>query len=86
MNIEKLEKLEKPENIAKMKKYCYIFMGLLLIIDVVYRFVGHPHIHFWGDKIPGFYALYGFIACYLILVVSKWIGQVWLLRSEDYYD
>jgi len=86
MDIEKLEKLEKPENIAKMKMASYIVMGLLIVLDVVIHLVGHPHIHFWGDKIPGFYALYGLIACILILKVSKWLGEKWLLRPEDYYD
>jgi hypothetical protein len=30
--------------------------------------------------------VYGFAACIAIIVVSKMIGKLWLLRSERYYD
>ena len=26
------------------------------------------------------------ISCVLIIVVSKLLGKLWLMRSEDYYD
>ena len=33
----------------------------------------------WGS-------LYGFVSCVAIIVVSKLIGKLWLMRREDYYD
>lgn len=86
MDIEKLERLEKPETIKKLKIISYTVMALLVVVDIIFRFFFHPHEAFWGDKVPGFYAFYGFIACWLILKVSKWLGQVWLMKPEDYYD
>jgi hypothetical protein len=36
--------------------------------------------------LPGFGSLYGLISCVLIIVVSKLLGKLWLMRREDYYD
>jgi hypothetical protein len=41
---------------------------------------------FLGRDIPGFYALYGFVSCIVIVVVSKWLGKHWLQRAEGYYE
>jgi hypothetical protein len=43
-------------------------------------------VHFFGDKIPGFWSLFGFIACVLIIIISKWIGHLGLMQDESYYD
>jgi hypothetical protein len=43
------------------------------------------HPQFSMEGIPGFYATYGFIACALIIAVSKALG-LWLKKKEDYYD
>jgi len=56
---------------------------LLILADFI---IPRHEIHFFGDKIPGFWSLFGFISCVLIIVVSKWIGHHWLVRDEDYYD
>lgn len=37
------------------------------------------------DGIPGFYALFGFIGCLLLIAVSKAIGAH-LQRDEGYYN
>jgi len=41
---------------------------------------------FFWDDIPGFSAVYGFVSCVLIVVISKALGHYWLERSEDYYN
>ena len=65
-----------------VKKLAYGILVLLVAADFIIR----HEIHFFGDKIPGFWSLYGFISCVLIIVVSKWLGHHWLVRDEDYYD
>ena len=42
--------------------------------------------HFWFEYIPAWGSLYGFVSCVVIIVVSKYLGKVWLMRREDYYD
>lgn len=63
-----------------------IAYGVLAVLVVVDFFIPRHEIHFFGDKIPGFWSLFGFIACILIIVVSKWIGHHGLMKDEDYYD
>ena len=66
-----------------VKKIAYGILVLLILADFI---IPRHEIHFFGDKIPGFWSLFGFISCVLIIVVSKWIGHYWLVRDEDYYD
>ena len=66
-----------------VKKLAYGILVLLIGADFI---IPRHEIHFFGDKVPGFWSLFGFISCVLIIVVSKWLGQHWLVRDEDYYD
>ena len=63
-----------------------IAYGALIILIVVDFIIPRNEIHFFGDKIPGFWSLFGFIACVLIIMVSKWIGHLGLMQDENYYD
>ena len=63
---------------------CY---GLLALIAVFASMVDKHHAHTWAEKhIPGFWALFGFVACVLIIIVSKWYGHLGIMTREDYYD
>lgn len=53
----------------------------LLLVD----FFIHRHIVTDVEKLPTFYALYGFVACVVLVVIAKWM-RIFLIRSEDYYD
>ena len=66
-----------------VKKLAYGILVLLVAADFI---IPRHEIHFLGDKVPGFWSLFGFISCVLIIVVSKWLGYHWLMRDEDYYD
>ena len=63
-----------------------IAYGALIILIVVDFIIPRHEIHFFGDKIPGFWSLFGFIACVLIIIVSKWIGHLGRMQDENYYD
>ena len=66
-----------------VKKIAYGIVVLLFIVDFI---IPRYEIHFFGDKIPGFWSLFGFTACVVIIIVSKWLGKNGLLKDEDYYD
>ena len=54
---------------------------LVAAIDLVY----HRHVvHAW-EAWPGFYSLYGFVAC-VALVLAARVMRWLLMRPEDYYD
>jgi hypothetical protein len=65
------------------KRIAYGALFILIIVDFI---IPRHEIHFFGDKIPGFWSLFGFIACVLIIIVSKWIGHLGLMQDENYYD
>lgn len=59
----------------------YLICALLTLADLlVHRHVVHP----W-EALPGFYPLYGFIGCVVLVLVAKWLRKV-LMRDEHYYD
>lgn len=72
---------DRPENVERLLKGFYGLCILLVLAD----FVLHRHIGFDWEKIPAFYALYGFIACVLLVLIAKKIRNV-VMRKEDYYD
>ncbi|MBY5920771.1 hypothetical protein [Ferrimonas balearica] len=62
-------------------KLFYLFCGILALLDLLYhRHVVHP----W-EGMPGFYPLYGFVGCVVLVLVAKLLRKV-LMRDEHYYD
>lgn len=70
-------------NTQTLKRIAYAILALTVVLDF---FIPRDYVHFFWDEIPGFSAVYGFIACILIIIVSKALGRYWLSRPEDYYD
>ena len=66
-----------------MKRISYATLILIILIDF---FIPRHEIHFFGDRIPGFWSLFGFIACILIILISKWIGHLGIMQDENYYN
>ena len=62
----------------------YVGLALLVAWDVL--FVSKEHAHTAIEHIPGFWAVFGFIACVVIIIVSKWYGHLGIMTREDYYD
>ncbi len=82
--IEKYQKkyfFDKPENVTWMMRGFYAICILLVIAD----FIIHRHIVLDWEKIPAFYAIYGFVACVILVIIAKGIRKM-VIRKEDYYD
>lgn len=78
---EKVYLFDKPENVSRLLNGFYAICGILFLLDfVITRKTYHPWEWFWG-----FYALYGFIACVVLVIIAKEMRKV-LMREEDYYD
>lgn len=60
--------------------------ALALSEIAVPRLLGTDHAHFWFEDLPGWGSLYGFVSCVAIIVVSKFLGKIWLMRPENYYE
>lgn len=83
-----LEKiLEDPERFKRLKRAGIVSLVVFVVLEILVVNVlhlGHPHFDF--EKLPAFGSLYGLVSCVLIIVVSKLLGKLWLMRREDYYD
>jgi hypothetical protein len=78
---DKVHVFDKPQNVWRVIHVLYGLCGLTLLLDfVIHRHVDHPWEAIWG-----FYCLYGFVACVLLVLVAKEMRKV-LMRGEDYYD
>jgi hypothetical protein len=79
--------LEDPVRFARLKRWFYVGLAILALGEVVVPLLfGTDPAHFWFEDLPAWGSLYGLISCVLIIVVSKVLGKVWLMRREDYYD
>jgi hypothetical protein len=72
---------DKPQNVTRILHVFYICCALLFALD----FVIHRHtVHSW-ENLWGFYPIYGFVGCVVLVIVAKWM-RTFLMRPEDYYD
>jgi hypothetical protein len=66
---------------------CYGVLTLLVVLDLIPAVVDKSHAHTWMEKyIPGWWSIFGFVACVLIIILSKWYGHLGIMTREDYYD
>ena len=75
--------IEKP---GMVKRMWNVFVGVLLFlvaIDVL--FIAHAHPHLVFETIPGFSAVYGFVACVALVLIAKVLRKV-CKRDMKYYD
>ena len=73
---------DNPQNVKRLLVIFFTLTGLMLAIDLFY----HKHAIFAWEEYFGFYAVYGFVACVILVIVSKYILRPLVMRKEDYYD
>lgn len=78
---EKQHLFDRPENVNRLLRGFYVVCALLLLLD----FFLHRHVSHDWENLPGFYAIYGFVACVLLVLIAKQLRKL-LMRREDYYD
>ena len=78
---EKVHFFDRPENVRLILRVFAVICALLVAVDFIYhRHVLHP----WED-VWGFYAIYGFVACVILVLAAKEMRKL-VMRKEDYYD
>jgi hypothetical protein len=85
--------LEDPVRFAQIKRWFYVGLVVVALAECMLTLAQHflPKMfpsehHPWFESIPAWGSLYGLLSCVAIIVVSKLLGKVWLMRREDYYD
>ncbi len=71
----------QPRTIRRILAILHLACAGLFLSDLIfYRHVVDPI-----EEIVGFYGLYGFIACWLLVILAKLMRRI-LMRGENYYD
>jgi len=79
--------LEDPVRLARIKRWFYAGLAVVAVAEIVLpRVFRGGESHFSFEDFPAWGSLYGLVSCVAIIVVSKLIGKLWLMRREDYYD
>ena len=79
--------LEDPVRFVRIKRLFYVGLALVALAEIVLPFLFHgEHHHFSFESWLAFGSLYGLASCVVIVVVSKILGKLWLMRRENYYD
>jgi hypothetical protein len=64
----------------------YAVLALLVVLDALPFIVDKEPAHTKAEHLPGFWSGFGFVACVLIIILSKWFGHAGIMQREDYYD
>jgi hypothetical protein len=73
--------LVRPRTIRRLWQAFIVVLALAVLAEIAIE--AHPH--FAVERLFGFNALYGFLACAVLILVAKGIGLV-LKRRDTYYD
>ena len=81
MENEKTGIFDNPRNVKRILHVLYACCVVLFALD----FVIHRHtIHGW-ENLWGFYAIYGFVGCVVLVLVATW-RRAFIMRPPDHYD
>jgi hypothetical protein len=79
--------LEDPMRFARVKRVFHVGLAVIALAEIVLPLIFHDEqSHFSFENFPAWGSIYGLLSCVAIIVVSKLIGKLWLMRREDYYD
>ena len=71
---------DDPKSVNKLVYGLYALCAALFLADFLY----HKHVYLGIEELPGFYAVYGFFMCAMLVICAKGL-RVILMRREDYY-
>ncbi len=63
---------------------CIAILAALVALDVT--LVDKEHTHTMVERLYGFWAVFGFVGCAVLIILSKWFGHAGIMQREDYYD
>ena len=81
--------MKRPPSRSALRRAGWFYAGLAVIAlteVLALRLFDAEPAHFWFEDVPAFGSIYGLVSCVLIIVVSKLLGKLWLMRPENHYD
>ncbi len=82
MDKDKKHIWDERKNLITLLKVFFSISIAVFCID----FIVHKHAHLPWEEWPGFYAIYGFVACVILVLIAKYVLRPLVMRKEDYYD
>jgi hypothetical protein len=82
---------DEPANVRLVLRLLFTVCATVFCLDLVsllLRFAGRHelrHAETAWEGLPGFYAIFGFVACVALVLAAKQMRKL-LMRDEDYYD
>ena len=70
----------------RLRTVIYASCGVLALVALIDVFVDKHHAHTKAEHLPAFWSVFGFLACVLIVLLSKAFGKAGIMTREDYYD
>ncbi|MCX7722230.1 MAG: hypothetical protein N2379_04120 [Verrucomicrobiae bacterium] len=64
---------------------CVTVLVAIVVLDAIPSLVSKEHAHTTVERVPGFWALFGFAGCALLVFGSKLYGRAGIVQPEDYY-
>lgn len=78
---EKRHIFDDPRNVKRAIRVLYAVCGISFLAEFfVHRHTEHP----W-ESLFGFYSVYGFVACVLLVLIAKEMRKI-VMHKENYYD
>jgi hypothetical protein len=70
-----------------MKTLKRVLIGFLVLVGAFDAILprDEAHAHYLIDKIPVYWAAFGFVGCFILIKVGKGIAHAFLSKNEDYY-
>lgn len=72
---------DNPRNVTLV----IIALHVVCAISLAAELIVHRHVDMPWEQLFGFYAIYGFVACVLLVLIAKELRKI-LMRPENYYD
>ena len=57
-----------------------------MILVKLIQFLRDDEAHTAAEHFPAFWSIFGFAACVVIVLLSKWFGHLGIMTREDYYE
>jgi hypothetical protein len=85
MNLAKLIQFLRDRLKTVIWASCAV-LALVVVLDAIPAVVDKEHAHTALEHWPAFWAVFGFVGCVAIILLSKWYGHLGIMTREDYYE
>jgi len=70
---------------ARPRQLRAVFFSALALFVLFDVYAPRHELHFVGDRIRGFWTLFGLFGCIVMARFMKGIGHLWLMKPVDFY-